>query len=131
MARAFIDGADGALREQLKKTQIPFEPAPPTARTPAARRSNEDEQASAPVQLPTGLEMFNGLGGFADGGREYVIGVHSRRGLMPPLAVGERCRQRGIRVRRHRIGPGLHLVDQQPREPADAVAERSGLRSAR
>ena len=28
-------------------------------------------------------------------------------------------------------GPGLHLVRQQPRQPADAVAQRSGLRSAR
>ena len=75
--------------------------------------------------------LFNGLGGFADGGREYVMRVHRRcrrdrrrrpgRTSSPTPAFGFAATE---------SGPRLHLVGQQPRQPADAVAERSGLRSA-
>ena len=46
-------------------------------------------------------------------------------------AVGERHRQPAVRHDRHGVGCGAHLVGQQPREPADAVRERSGQRSDR
>ena len=41
-------------------------------------------------------------------------------------AVGERHRQPALRHHRHRVGRGAHLVGEQPREPADAVRQRSG-----
>ena len=69
------------------------------------------------------LEFFNGLGGFADGGREYVTILGP--GPVDAGAVVQRHRQPVVRVPGLRVGLGLHLVGEQPREPAHAVVERS------
>ncbi|HEX5591265.1 MAG TPA: glucoamylase family protein [Candidatus Limnocylindrales bacterium] len=64
-ARAVLLSRRGTLSDQVVRLERPERPArtvtPPRA-TPAA---------SLPVPRPE-LEFFNGLGGFADGGREYV-----------------------------------------------------------
>ena len=66
VARAVLLSRRGTLSEQVKRLEM-FEPAaaPPPRRAPAIR---QPEAASA----RPALEFFNGLGGFAADGREYV-----------------------------------------------------------
>jgi len=68
VARVVLIGKQGGLAEQLLRLQRLSPAAGSPARREAAERS---EDAPAP-ELPR-LEFFNGLGGFADDGREYVI----------------------------------------------------------
>ncbi len=70
VARAVLLGRRGSLSEQVQRQRRP-EPAipPPKWRTPAAGLRHRLRQEPAPSREP---EFFNGLGGFADGGREYV-----------------------------------------------------------
>ena len=87
-------------------------------RAPAPRRV-EPRRAAAPA-----LEFFNGLGGFADDGREYVTilgdgpvdagAVDQRRSPIPASAS-----------RSSAEGGGYTWAREQPREPAHAVVERS------
>jgi cyclic beta-1,2-glucan synthetase len=68
-ARAVLVTSRGTLAEQLLRHRRPmhgFVPRSAPAQKPAPERA-----ASAPT--PPRLELFNGLGGFADDGREYVI----------------------------------------------------------
>jgi len=66
VARAVLLSRRGTLSEQVKRLEM-FEPAaaPPPRRTPATGRA----EISTPRR---DLEFFNGLGGFAADGREYV-----------------------------------------------------------
>jgi len=82
-ARVVMRGADGDLLVHLKRPLIPYGPeageipmlpAEPPAPGPAGAAAN------APVEL----EMANGIGGFADDGREYVIRVEHAAGSIPP-----------------------------------------------
>ncbi len=45
-----------------------------------------------------------------------------------PFSLGERHRQSRLRNHRHGLRVGLHLVHEQPREPAHALRQRPGLR---
>ncbi len=66
VARAVLLSRRGTLSEQVKRLEV-FEPAagPPPRRTPAIRR--------AALSMPRReVEFFNGLGGFAADGREYL-----------------------------------------------------------
>ncbi|MFI5317720.1 MAG: GH36-type glycosyl hydrolase domain-containing protein, partial [Myxococcota bacterium] len=65
-ARVVLVGRRGTLAEQLARL--------PEASLAAPRRSRvrPRPEPSAPPRRPAQLEFFNGLGGFADGGREYV-----------------------------------------------------------
>jgi cyclic beta-1,2-glucan synthetase len=68
VARAVLIGNQGGLAEQILRLQQINAAADAPARREFARRS-----ADAPaVELPP-LEFFNGLGGFANDGREYMI----------------------------------------------------------
>jgi cyclic beta-1,2-glucan synthetase len=82
-ARVVMDGAYGNLPAQLKRPQIPYGPEP--GRIPDLPARSELHQGSAPPRGIPGdeLELFNGLGGFADGGREYVIHVAQGAGAIP------------------------------------------------
>jgi cyclic beta-1,2-glucan synthetase len=82
-ARVVMDAADGNLREQLKRPQIPFGPEPGEIPDVAAApsRTTPSQTVSA---VPRNLELFNGTGGFADEGREYVIAVDQDAGTLPP-----------------------------------------------
>ena len=66
MARAVIIGERGRLSDQLDR--LPSFKAPPKS---AAKRTLKISYAPAAPPVPE-LEFFNGLGGFANKGREYV-----------------------------------------------------------
>jgi cyclic beta-1,2-glucan synthetase len=68
VARAVITDSRGTLAEQLDH-RGPMEPRPPLLR---ARRTHRPELPAAAPPSPE-LILFNGLGGFAPDGREYVI----------------------------------------------------------
>ena len=82
-ARAVMEGAQGGLRNQLSRPQTLF-PSGPT-RSPV---SDLQPPLSVPPSGTAGptrdLELFNGFGGFADGGREYVILTNSDTAPLPP-----------------------------------------------
>jgi cyclic beta-1,2-glucan synthetase len=81
-ARAVMDGSEGALNQQLVR------PATAYARLAERQRPRalkpEPAPAAAPPAAPPELESFNGIGGFADNGREYVIRLHPNAGAIPP-----------------------------------------------
>jgi cyclic beta-1,2-glucan synthetase len=96
-ARVVMDGADGNLLQQLKRPQIPYglEPgeilerkAPASAGLPAGAVAKAAALAKAgdatPALASAELESFNGTGGFADDGREYVVVVDQTTGALPP-----------------------------------------------
>ncbi|MGD0023744.1 MAG: glucoamylase family protein [Xanthobacteraceae bacterium] len=64
-ARAVLAGYRGTLSEQVRRVPEPKPSALPPRRLPASTPSR------AALPRPT-LEFFNGLGGFADNGREYL-----------------------------------------------------------
>ena len=66
-ARAVLLSRHGSLAEQVLRSQRAEAAVPPVSRP---RRPGNG--ADVPLNVPE-LELFNGLGGFADGGREYVI----------------------------------------------------------
>jgi len=72
-ARAVLLSGRGTLAEQLRRHERPALEfvAPPAGGSLALRNA----AANGAPQPPT-LEFFNGLGGFADDGREYVIVLH-------------------------------------------------------
>ena len=65
-ARAVLLSRHGTLDEQVARVERSEEPSPPVALRPAARRPSPE----LPARLD--LECWNGLGGFAADGREYV-----------------------------------------------------------
>jgi cyclic beta-1,2-glucan synthetase len=77
MARAVLAGRRGTLAEQLDRLQAQEAAPPPPRRTPNA------EPAQGLAAAPK-LEFFNGLGGFAAGGREYVTILEAGRWLAAP-----------------------------------------------
>ena len=66
-ARAVLLSRHGSLAEQVLRSQRAEAAAPPVSRPLRSGTS-----ANVSLNVPE-LELFNGLGGFADGGREYVI----------------------------------------------------------
>ncbi len=82
-ARTVMSGADGGLIEQLKRPQIPIGPPAgevPELSAPVSAPDTATNGAAPPAQP----DLFNGLGGFANDGREYVISVEHRAGALPP-----------------------------------------------
>jgi cyclic beta-1,2-glucan glucanotransferase len=69
VARGVLNGDRGELQNQLDRPYA--EPALPAEITPP-RPERMATGADAPVDVPP-LALGNGLGGFADGGREYVV----------------------------------------------------------
>ncbi len=70
VARAVLSDDRGTLAQQLDRPAAPQPEGPPRALRPS--RKPGPAGAPSPVEIPT-LALANGLGGFADGGREYVI----------------------------------------------------------
>jgi cyclic beta-1,2-glucan synthetase len=66
-ARAVLLSRRGSLAEQVRRLEEPR----PAAAPPPAVRANHLARPERPLQR-SNLEFFNGLGGFAAGGREYV-----------------------------------------------------------
>jgi cyclic beta-1,2-glucan synthetase len=78
MARAVLAGRRGTLAEQLNRLQeADTAAAPPPPRLPPT-----DVPHTLPV--PPNLEFFNGLGGFAADGREYVTILGAGRSIPAP-----------------------------------------------
>ena len=67
VARVVLDGQNGRLASQLDARR---EPALPRRRPP---RQGPIIPVRSPAARPLDLEFANGLGGFAEGGREYVV----------------------------------------------------------
>ena len=70
-ARAVLLSRRGSLADQVIRLDrpdriVPTEPAPPPAPVPAT---------TGPAEPRPELEFFNGLGGFGDDGREYVVAL--------------------------------------------------------
>jgi cyclic beta-1,2-glucan synthetase len=75
VARAVLVSRRGSLAEQLVRLDDAAVPAPrrPAAAAPAAEDTAREAGApSGDAPAPPQLEFFNGLGGFANEGREYV-----------------------------------------------------------
>jgi cyclic beta-1,2-glucan synthetase len=78
MARAVLVGRYGALSEQLNRLEeADTAAAPPPKRVPPANVSQTEP-------APPNLEFFNGLGGFAADGREYVTILGAGRSMPAP-----------------------------------------------
>src|SRR5207344_3543733 len=78
MARAVLLGGRGTLSEQLNRLQeAETTAAPPPRRVPPAA-------VPQTVAVPPNLEFFNGFGGFAADGREYVTLLGGGRWLPVP-----------------------------------------------
>jgi cyclic beta-1,2-glucan synthetase len=82
-ARVTMLASDGLLREQLKHTSIPSEPPPGRAVAKEGAGRARPREISAVLPQPD-LEFFNGCGGFAAGGRQYVVNAHAQRRQLPP-----------------------------------------------
>ncbi|MGZ8185576.1 MAG: GH36-type glycosyl hydrolase domain-containing protein [Methylobacter sp.] len=65
-ARAVLVSSRGTLAEQLLRHPMPAAAFIPAKPAPAS-------SAETPMPMPPQLEFYNGLGGFAEDGREYVI----------------------------------------------------------
>ena len=126
-ARAVMDASQGGLHQQLGRPLPPI-PALPADLAPVSE-PGDDDRAAAPDPGP--LVSFNGLGGFTGARRGIRHQGPSRCRRHHARALGQRRRSPGVRLRRHRPRPRLHVVGEQPRQPAVAVAERSGRRSTR
>ena len=103
-ARVVLDSRQGTLAEQMARADGGDDAARRREPYRAAPRGNEAE----PMSPGPALEFGNGLGGFADGGREYAIGLGAgqwtpRRGSTwwPTSASASRCRSR-VRATRGR-----------------------------
>ena len=77
-----MDGTDGTLNQQLVRPAATFARLAERQRPKAPKP--EPAQAVPPPALLPELESFNGLGGFSDNGREYVIRLHPNAGAIPP-----------------------------------------------
>ena len=69
VARAVVFSRRGSLLDQVRR----LEELPPPVSRPTRRSAVPD--APAPAAHRPALEFFNGLGGFANGGREYVTSL--------------------------------------------------------
>ena len=99
----------------------------PGRRAAAASRAGDSSARRSHRRGPQ-LEFFNGLGGFAADGREYVTILGE--GQWTPAPWINVIANPVVRLPGLGRGRGLHLVGQQPAESAHAVVERSGQRPA-
>ncbi|MGH9372660.1 MAG: GH36-type glycosyl hydrolase domain-containing protein, partial [Vicinamibacterales bacterium] len=103
-ARVVMEGAHGGLHQQLVRPQVPFEPLPAVAPMLAA---SESPEVPAVPATRADLESFNGLGGFADGGREYVIHVNQSSGAIPPAPWSNVVAHQTFGFAATELGPGF------------------------
>ena len=121
VARVVLVGHRGSISDQLDQ-------APewvPSTRLLRTRAPVASEPWSA--STPPNLEFFNGLGGFADGGREYVTILGPGQATPAPWINVVANPEFGFQVAAE--GTGFTWVDQQSREPDHPVVERPRHRS--
>ena len=122
-ARAVFVGQRGSVEEQLdRRAQPPNVPDSAPAEPGATARAYACSAAARAgiLQRPGRLRR-----------RRARIRHDPRCGPDHARAVDQCDRQSALRLSGRRRGRRLHLVDEQPRESADAVVERSGDRSPR
>ena len=83
-ARAILSGDLGDLADQLDISAP--EPTWPAALVPRRRAELRAGAAGTPVPEPRVLTLANGLGGFAEGGREYVVALDGDQETPMPWA---------------------------------------------
>jgi cyclic beta-1,2-glucan synthetase len=84
VARAVLSGDRGSLANQLDRPPLPLsEPAPVALALPA--RPGPARAPAVPPQVPP-LALANGVGGFAEGGREYLIVLEGEQETPLPWA---------------------------------------------
>ena len=127
--------ARGRARGHGRRRRPAAQPARASARAVRARAAHGAEIAAATGAIAAApataspasrgdLEFFNGFGGFAADGREYIVA--NRRSAMPPAPWTNVVAHATFGFACTESGAGLHVVGEQPRQPADAVAQRSG-----
>ena len=80
-ARVVMDADEGRLRNQLARPHVPFVPEPTRTEISEPQDAAAAPRPASPV--PGGdLELFNGSGGFAADGREYIVRTGDS---MPPV----------------------------------------------
>ena len=122
-ARAVLLSRRGTLAEQVERLANP---------EVAHSAGNRRRRLAPPVEeLPTSgdLEFFNGVGGFAGGGRTYRTILGEGQWTPAPWINVIANPSFGFQV--SESGRGLHLVGEQSGESADAVVERPRERCAR
>jgi cyclic beta-1,2-glucan synthetase len=82
MARAVLAARNGTLSEQLQRLKEADGAAAPPAGAPPRKQPRATMPTSTPA--PPDLEFFNGFGGFAAGGSEYVTVLGPGRWLPAP-----------------------------------------------
>ena len=125
-SRVVMDADEGRLRNQLVLQHVPTVLESTRTETSEPQAAIASPPQAASLSSADDLEFFNGSGGFAADGREYIVRTADLDAAGPVDQCGG---ERDVRICLHRIGRRLHLVGEQPRQPADAVAKRSGWRS--
>ena len=123
VARVVLAGPRGNLADQLDRLRAPA--------APATRRPAEQPAARGARRLPRrcDLEFFNGLGGFAAGGREYVTLLGPGQPTPAPWINVIANPAFGFQVAAE--GGGFTWALNSRENQTDAVVERSGQRIAR
>ncbi|HET7696560.1 MAG TPA: glucoamylase family protein [Vicinamibacterales bacterium] len=81
-ARVAMDAAEGRLRNQLARPHVPFVPEPTRTDVSDRQRAVAAAAGAAAPAAAGDLEFFNGSGGFASDGREYVVRTGT---ALPPV----------------------------------------------
>ena len=114
--------------QQLTGRRCTLEPAGAAAAGAAGRA--RPPPATPRRRRAADLELFNGIGGFARRRpRVRDRRVDPRRRRLPPAPWSNVVANPTFGFVATESGAGLHLVGQQPRQPADALAQRSGQRT--
>ena len=113
----------GAFEDQIERKRVE-EPLPPPLVPRLASQTYPE-----PTVAPPDLTFFNGLGGFHQGGREYVTLLGAEQWTPAPWSnvIGNKV-EFGFQITE--TGGGCTWSTQQPRESSDAVVQRRGQRSA-
>ncbi len=74
VAKAVVSDEHGGLSRQLERDAPPWAEAVQVKALPPAS-SRENRRATVPQPEVPPLQLWNGLGGFADGGRSYVVAL--------------------------------------------------------
>ena len=120
-ARIVLVAQQGSLSDQLDRIANPIEPTRPLKEAPMAR-----PERLAALRTPE-LEFFNGLGGFAAGGKEYVTILGPGQSTPAPWINVIANPSFGFQTATE--GSGYTWSAQQPRKPAHPVVQRSCQRS--
>ena len=128
VARVVLRGDLGDLAAQLQRSDAVAVSPRTMSRSRRTAASPEHGRVDAGAR-PRRSSWRTALGGFTPDGREYVVVLDGDRETPLPWSNVLANPTFGTMV--SAVGRQLHLGGQQPREPADAVCQRSARRSDR